>query len=105
MPMTVVWRLGTPVIDAERGITAAQPRSRYVAALVGILGVLCCCCPFVARAQAPTTDAKYVLGPDSRPQAGVPKGELIEFTLDHGKVFPGTSRKVTVYIPSEYTGD
>jgi gluconolactonase len=44
----------------------------------------------------------YVPGPDSLPQAGVPKGELIKFDFAQSKVFPGTSRHVAVYVPRQY---
>jgi gluconolactonase len=44
----------------------------------------------------------YVPGPDSLPQAGVPKGELIPFEFSESKIFPGTTRQVTVYVPRQY---
>jgi len=44
----------------------------------------------------------YLPGPDSRPQAGVPKGELIVFELANSKIFPGTTREVTIYVPRQY---
>jgi len=50
-------------------------------------------------------DNQYVPGPDSKPQPGVPQGKTFEFTLEHSKVFPGTTRKITVYVPAEYTAD
>src|SRR5882672_10797566 len=50
-------------------------------------------------------NGQYVRGPDSRPQSGVPKGKIFEFTLDHSKIFPGTTRKITVYVPAEYAAD
>lgn len=31
-----------------------------------------------------------------------PKGELIKFVFDQSKIFPGTTRDVTVYIPKQY---
>ena len=31
-----------------------------------------------------------------------PKGEVLEFQLEGGKVFPGTSRKYWIYIPANY---
>lgn len=31
-----------------------------------------------------------------------PKGEQIKFTFDTSKIFPGTTREVTVYIPRQY---
>jgi enterochelin esterase-like enzyme len=51
-----------------------------------------------ARAEA---DA-YVPGPDSKPQPGVPQGELIKFDFSNSAVFPGTTRHVTVYVPRQY---
>ncbi len=44
----------------------------------------------------------YVPGPDSKPQPGVPVGELITFDFSGSKVFPGTTRHVTVYVPRQY---
>src|SRR5580698_982384 len=44
----------------------------------------------------------YVPGPDSKPQPGVPQGELIKFDFSRSKVFPGTTRHVTVYVPRQY---
>jgi gluconolactonase len=46
----------------------------------------------------------YVPGPDSKPQEGVPKGELIKFEFGASKIFPGTTREVTVYVPKQYDG-
>lgn len=40
--------------------------------------------------------------PDSRPQPGVPKGEVLKFTFDKSKVFPGTVRDYWVYVPAQY---
>ena len=50
-------------------------------------------------------DMEYVLGPDSLPQPGVPQGKVFEFTLEHSNIFAGTTRKVTVYVPAEYTAE
>lgn len=36
--------------------------------------------------------------------AAPPKGELIKLTFDQSKVFPGTVRDVTVYVPAQYDG-
>jgi gluconolactonase len=54
---------------------------------------------------APSPDDQYVAGPDSLPRPGVPKGKIFEFTFENSKIFPGTIRKITVYVPSQYTGD
>jgi gluconolactonase len=32
----------------------------------------------------------------------VPKGDVLEFTFDQSKVFPGTTRKYWVYVPKQY---
>ena len=51
---------------------------------------------------APNPDSQYRLGPDSMPQAGVPKGEMRgPFTLP-SQVFPGTQHTYFVYVPAQY---
>ena len=55
----------------------------------------------VISASSQTTD-NYVPGPDSQPQAGVPKGELLKFTFDKSKIFPGTVRDYWIYVPAQY---
>ncbi len=44
----------------------------------------------------------YQPGPDSKPQEGVPKGDLVKFVFDQSEIFPGTTRDCTVYIPKQY---
>ena len=44
----------------------------------------------------------YVPGPDSKPQEGVPKGEVMKFTFDQSKIFPGTTRDYWIYVPKQY---
>ncbi|MGB7267747.1 MAG: alpha/beta hydrolase-fold protein, partial [Terracidiphilus sp.] len=44
----------------------------------------------------------YTLGPDSQPQAGVPKGTVTKFVLPPGKYYPGTPHNCAVYVPAEY---
>jgi enterochelin esterase-like enzyme len=51
-----------------------------------------------------TTD-NYPLGPDSKPQPAVPKGELIKLTFDKSKIFPGTTRDYWIYVPAQYKPD
>ena len=46
-------------------------------------------------------DVRYVYGPDSTTQAGVPAGETFQFDWQESKVYPGTSRKFwPVYLRS-----
>jgi sugar lactone lactonase YvrE/enterochelin esterase-like enzyme len=47
----------------------------------------------------------YTPGPDSKPQPGVPKGDVLKFTLEDSKIFPGTRHDYWVYVPVEYTSD
>ncbi len=47
----------------------------------------------------------YQPGPESKVQPGVPKGEVLKFTFDQSKVFPGTWREYSVYVPAQYTPD
>lgn len=35
----------------------------------------------------------------------VPKGEVIKFTFNQSKIFPGTTREVSVYVPAQYKPD
>ena len=51
----------------------------------------------VLRAETDTP-----LTEDSKPHDGVPKGELIKFQLEGSKIFPGTVRDVSVYVPRQY---
>ena len=44
-------------------------------------------------------------GPDSKRQDGVPQGEVLQFTFDDSKIFPGTTREYWVYIPAQYKPD
>ena len=48
---------------------------------------------------------KYDVDSASVEHAGVPKGEMIKFTFDQSKIFPGTSRECWVYVPAQYKPD
>lgn len=47
---------------------------------------------------------EYPPHPDSVRKADVPAGELIKFEFSGSKIFPGTVREVTVYVPKQYDG-
>jgi len=55
----------------------------------------------LSAATAPAAD-DYKPGPDSQPQPGVPKGEVLKFSFDGSKIFPGTMRDYSVYVPAQY---
>jgi len=46
----------------------------------------------------------WQIHPDSVENPDVPKGEILTFTFNDSKVFPGTSRKIWVYVPAQYDG-
>ncbi len=51
-------------------------------------------------AQAPAE--KYTIDSASVEHAGVPKGEILKFTFENSKIFPGTKRGYWIYIPVQY---
>jgi sugar lactone lactonase YvrE/enterochelin esterase-like enzyme len=44
----------------------------------------------------------YPPHPDATVRPGVPQGELLQRTFAGSRIFPGTSRQVTVYVPRQY---
>jgi len=62
--------------------------------LLAALAVLAAPCLRAAEDYAP--------GPDSKVQPGVPQGELIKYPFTNSRIFPGTTRDVTVYVPKQY---
>jgi len=68
---------------------------KYVSFL--IIGMVYCC-SMAAQGGA----EQYPVDSASVEHAGVPKGEILKFTFDHSKIFPGTWREYWVYIPAQY---
>lgn len=60
---------------------------------------------FVALTTFSHAQQEYPPGPDSKPQAAAPKGEVLKFSFERSKIFPGTVRDYWVYIPAQYTPD
>jgi len=58
--------------------------------------------PLVAAEKKPSPDDIYKLGPDSQPQAGVPKGTVTQYTWAESKIYPGFVRDYWVYVPAQY---
>ncbi|TVQ03742.1 MAG: gluconolactonase [Planctomycetaceae bacterium] len=84
--------------------TTSFPSVRRVTAATLCLSLAVSC--GLAGGQEPAVQPqKYELGPDSLEQPGVPRGEVVGFTLDPSEVFPGTKREVQVYVPSQYDAD
>ena len=77
-----------------------------------VLGVLACLAfsgPTRVDAQSPAPPRRglddYPPGPDSKPQPGVPRGKSFAFALEHSRIFPGTRRTISVYVPAQYKGE
>jgi gluconolactonase len=47
----------------------------------------------------------YPVDSASIEQAGIPKGEVLKFSFNQSKIFPGTTRDVSVYVPAQYRAD
>ena len=58
-----------------------------------------------AFAQANQPQESYPPHPDSQEQPGVPKGEVLKFSFENSKIFPGAWREYWVYVPAQYTPD
>ena len=43
--------------------------------------------------------------PDSTAQTGAPKGELLKFSFEGSRIFPGTYRDYWIYVPAQYSPD
>ncbi|HYR57426.1 MAG TPA: alpha/beta hydrolase-fold protein [Chthoniobacteraceae bacterium] len=56
---------------------------------------------FLALATVAFAADDYVPGPDSQPQ-DVPHGEVKKAAFDQSKIFPGTTREYSVYVPKQY---
>jgi sugar lactone lactonase YvrE/enterochelin esterase-like enzyme len=55
---------------------------------------------WVTAAQTP--GETYPIDSASVEQVGVPKGEILKFSFNQSKIFPGTQREVSVYVPAQY---
>ena len=60
---------------------------------------------FTSLTMAQPNTESYPVDPDSQVQSGVPKGEILKFTFANSKIFPGTSRDISVYVPAQYKAD
>jgi len=55
--------------------------------------------PFSLFSQTPE---EYPVHPDAQVKEGIPKGEVLKFTFENSKIFPGTWREYWVYVPAQY---
>ncbi len=52
-----------------------------------------------------TINESYPEDSASIERPGIPKGDVMKFTFDNSKIFPGTSREYWVYVPAQYRPD
>lgn len=52
--------------------------------------------------RRPMPEVKYELGPDSKRKEGVARGKVTDFDWKESKVFPGTIRHCSIYVPAQY---
>ena len=93
MPNHFGWSCEQETVLTSR---AVGEESRPMKSLAALLAVALSCSIGVLAAENP-----YPPGPDSKPQEGVPKGERIKGVFAESKIFPGTTRDYTVYIPTQ----
>lgn len=60
------------------------------------------CLIFATNLFAQQPAEKYPVDSASVEHAAVPKGEILKFTFNQSKIFPGTSRDYWIYIPKQY---
>src|SRR5882672_10743403 len=65
-----------------------------------LLPIVLICLSTSAFAQV--TTEKYAVDSASVEHKGVPKGEIIKFVFESSKIFSGTRRECSVYIPTQY---
>jgi enterochelin esterase-like enzyme len=79
------------------------PKPRFFTVIVMVpvltLGSLISLQPGVVTAADPA----YQHGPDSLRNANHPRGTITEHVLSDSKVFPGTKRRYSLYVPAQYT--
>ncbi len=69
---------------------------------VSLLLAFCLALPFLRCSFADGEEYKH--GPDSMPSDSVPHGEVTQHVWLESKIFPGTKRRYSVYVPAQYDG-
>jgi len=64
-----------------------------------------CATLFAAAGNGVFGQTRYLSGPDSQPQPGVPKGDIFSFKLTSQKYYPGATDTIIVYVPAQYVAD
>lgn len=70
--------------------------------LIGLFVCSSICVSGVAQEKPKKKVRRYKQGADSQVQKGVPQGVVTEHEWLESKVFPGTKRRYSVYVPKQY---
>jgi gluconolactonase len=104
IPVAKARELGS--FSVMRFLEVASMKALYLLAAALLVPVLSQAqAPPVIDETVPAQSDNYPPGPDSQPHPGVPVGMTFTFKLEHSKIFPDTTRTITVYVPAEYQGD
>ena len=71
---------------------------KFPAVLLGCLALA------MSTVHAAPADDQYVLGPDSLPKEGVPRGKIVPMPPFESKIYAGTTRTWWLYVPAQYDG-
>src|SRR6266545_4838476 len=96
-PMSTNFLLSRPRVSQSAPNTAVNCRCILALAWFGLE-----MCFTVPSAFAAPTDDVYLLGPDSQPHDGVPKGKVIGPLTLASQVFTNTTRHYWIYVPAQY---
>jgi gluconolactonase len=94
--------LGNPEREESRLADGGEVRHFCAAMMKPILPLTACLISLLAAADLLRGETDYPLTDDSKVHEDVPKGELLKFQFEQSKIFPGTTREVTVYVPKQY---
>jgi enterochelin esterase family protein len=85
-------------------LAAKEPTAMISRPLATALLVLATACASAQtpKPKTPSPDDQYVPGPDSLPQPGVPKGTVTKHSWNNSRIYPGTVREYSVYVPKQY---
>ena len=73
--------------------------------IAGILTALLVVSATAFSVAAQEVEEIYLHGPDSMESDAVPHGTVIQHEWLESKVFPGTKRRYSVYVPAQYDGE
>jgi enterochelin esterase-like enzyme len=96
--------LREPVLQSFKNIVSLKIilylNNHYPFIMNRLLCLLCLLLPIGLLAQIPVEN--YPEDPASVEHAGVPKGEIIKLAFENSKIFPGTWREYSIYVPAQY---